>query len=78
MAIQITVRNVPTAVRDELAARAAQQGKSMQEYLREELQRMAARPQVEQVLARMRERKMATGTQLTPASIVSARDADRR
>lgn len=78
MSIQITVRNVPTEVRDELAARAAQQGKSMQEYLREALQRMAARPQVEQVLARMRERKMATGTQLTATSIVSARDADRR
>jgi len=78
MAIQITVRNVPTEVRDELAARAALQGKSMQEYLRQELQRMAARPPVDQVLARIQARKTKTGTQLSSADILAARDADRR
>jgi plasmid stability protein len=36
-AIQINIRNVPERVRDELAARAALQGKSMQEFLRAEL-----------------------------------------
>jgi plasmid stability protein len=44
MSVQITIRDVPDAVRDELAARAALQGKSMQEYLRTELERLAARP----------------------------------
>ena len=34
MAVQITIRDVPDKVRDELAARAARQGKSMQEFLR--------------------------------------------
>lgn len=34
MAIQINIRGVPEQVRDELAARAALQGKSMQEFLR--------------------------------------------
>jgi len=42
MPIQITIRNVPEKVRDELAARAALQGKSMQEYLRSELERLAS------------------------------------
>ena len=44
MAIQINIRDVPEKVRDELAARAALQGKSMQEFPRAELERLAARP----------------------------------
>jgi hypothetical protein len=42
MAIQINIRDVPEKVRDELVARAALQGKSMQEFLRAELERLAA------------------------------------
>jgi len=34
MSVQLTIRDVPEKVRDELAARAALQGKSMQEFLR--------------------------------------------
>jgi antitoxin FitA len=34
MRVQITIRDVPERVRDELAGRAAAQGKSMQEFLR--------------------------------------------
>ena len=78
MAVQITIRDVPAAVRDELAARAALQGKSMQEYLRAELERLAARPPVEKVLAQIRERKATAGTRLSPAEILAPRDADRR
>jgi len=44
VAVQINIRDVPERVRDELAARAALQGKSMQEYLRAELERLTARP----------------------------------
>jgi adenine C2-methylase RlmN of 23S rRNA A2503 and tRNA A37 len=62
---------------DELAARAALQGKSMQEYLRAELVRLAARPSVEKVLERIRERKATTGTRLSPEEILAHRDADR-
>ena len=47
MAIQINIRDVPERVRDELAARAALQGKSMQEFLRAELERLAARPSID-------------------------------
>jgi len=40
LTIQITIRDVPESVRDELAARAALQGRSMQEFLRIELERL--------------------------------------
>ncbi len=78
MGVQITIRDVPDAVKDELAARAALQGKSMQEYLRAELERLAARPPVEKVLERIRKRKATAGTRLSPGEILALRDADRR
>jgi antitoxin FitA len=78
MGVQITIRDVPDVVRDELAARAALQGKSMQEYLRAELERLAARPPVEKLLERIRERKTMAGTRLSAEEILAHRDADRR
>ena len=78
MSVQITIRDVPDAVRDELAARAALQGKSMQEYLRAELERLAVRPPVEKVLERIRERKATMGTRLSPEEILVHRDVNRR
>ncbi|HKS54503.1 MAG TPA: hypothetical protein VJS12_04415 [Steroidobacteraceae bacterium] len=78
MPVQITIRDVPEKVRDELAARAALQGKSMQEYLRMELQRMAARPSVEAWLEQVRKRVRASQTRVSTAQILKARDADRR
>lgn len=78
MSVQITIHDVPDSVRDELAARAALQGKSMQEYLRAELERLAARPPIEKVLERIQERKATTGTRLSPEEILGHRDADRR
>ena len=56
MATQINIRDVPERVRDELAARAALQGKSMQEFLRAELERLAARPSVDAWLQQVRKR----------------------
>jgi plasmid stability protein len=78
MSVQITIRDVPNAVRDELAARAARQGKSMQEYLRAEMERLAARPSVDLALARIRERKARASKRIAPREILSARDRDRR
>ena len=40
----ITVRDVPEATRNELAARAARSGRSLQEFLRSELISLADRP----------------------------------
>lgn len=78
MAVQITIRDVPEKVRDQLAARAALQGKSMQEYLRAELERLVARPSVESWLEQVRKRKRAAQTRISSGQIVQNRDADRR
>lgn len=78
MAIQITIRDVPEKVRDELAARAALQGKSMQEYLRAELERLASRPSIEAWLEQVRKRKRASQSRVSTAQILKARDSDRR
>lgn len=78
MSIQITIRDVPEKVRDELAGRAALQGKSMQEYLRAELERIAARPAVDTWLEQVRKRKRASQTRVSSRQILKNRDADRR
>jgi plasmid stability protein len=78
VAIQINIRGVPERVRDELAARAALQGKSMQEYLRAELERMVARPSVDSWLQQVRKRKRAAQTRVSPKQILENRNADRR
>ena len=78
MAVQITIRNVPEEVRDELAARAALKRQSMQEYLRSELERLAGRPSIESVLEDVRRRVEASDSNVTTAQILEARDADRR
>lgn len=78
MAVQITIRDVPEAVRDELAARAARERKSMQEYLREALERLAARPSVHAWIEQVRERKRASNRHVTARRILTHRDANRR
>ncbi len=78
MSVAVTIRHVPDEVRDELAARAARVGKSLQEYLLGMLVDTAARPPVDDVIARTRARVTATGVKVTAESILAARDADRR
>jgi antitoxin FitA len=78
MSVAITIRDVPDAVRDELAARAARSGKSLQEYLRGMLVDRAAHPSVDDVIARARARVATTGMRLDADSILAARDAERR
>ena len=78
MPVQITIRDVPEDVRNELAARAALRGKSMQEFLLGELERIASRPSIDDWLQEVRRRKAAVGTRIPAASILRARDADRR
>ncbi len=75
MGIQITIRDLPESVRDELAARARL---SMQAYLRAELERLATRPSLETWLEQVRERKRAGATRVSRAAILRQRDADRR
>jgi plasmid stability protein len=78
MAVQINIRDVPERVRDELAARAALQGKSMQEFLRAELERLAGRPSINAWLQQVRKRKRATETRVSSEQILQNRNTDRR
>ncbi len=73
----ITVRNVPDDVRDELAARAARSGRSLQEELRTELIELARKPTVEEVMTRARGRTSATSSRLSAQRILKHRRADR-
>lgn len=78
MSKAITIRDVPESVRAEHAARAARSGKSLQEYLRGLLIETAGRPAAEDVIARARARVETTGARVNAATILAARDADRR
>ena len=78
MSVQITIRGVPEEVRDQIAARAAARGQSMQEYLRGELERLVAKPSVEEWLRQVRADKRAMTNSVTTEDILRARDADRK
>jgi plasmid stability protein len=73
----ITVRDVPDDVRDELAARAARAGRSLQEHLRIELIELARKPSVKDVMANARARSRVTSSSLPAGRILEHRDADR-
>jgi hypothetical protein len=49
----------------------------MQEFLRDELERIAARPSLDAWLRDVRYRKEAAGSRVPPSVILEARDADR-
>jgi plasmid stability protein len=74
----ITIRDVPEDTRNELAARAARTGRSLQEYLRAQLIALATKPDAETLIAQVRERKQRTATSLSADQILGHRDADRR
>ena len=78
MGKSITIRNVPQETGEELAARAALTGRSLQEYLRAQLIELARRPDPEVLVARMRARKESTGSRISADAILAHRDADRR
>lgn len=78
MPLSITIRDVPESTRDELAARAARSGRSLQEFLRMTLEQIASKPDAETVVARMRRRKQAAGSVVPAKKILAHRDADRR
>lgn len=77
MAVAITIRNVPDSVRNELAARAAMKGWSLQEFLLQELVDLASKPDRQALIA-------AIGADLVGRKpiplhdIITARDAERR
>ncbi|MDQ3308281.1 MAG: hypothetical protein M3499_08015 [Actinomycetota bacterium] len=78
MTKSITIREVPDETSEELAARAALTGRSLQEYLRAQLVQLAEAPDAEVLLARVRARKNTTASALTVDKILEHRDAGRR
>ena len=69
MTRMIQIRNVPEPLHRELKARAALAGQSLSDYLRTELERLAARPTLAAFLQRVRERTP-TETRTTPSDAV--------
>lgn len=63
----ILIRDVPDDVRAELAARAARNGQSMQEFLRATLVQMTAKPSPEEWVRRV-ERRLAAFTGPSPTA----------
>jgi antitoxin FitA len=78
MSTSITVRDVPDETRNELAARAALTGRSLQEYLRARLIELAEQPDAEALVMRIRARKAADPATLPAEEILAHRDEDRR
>jgi plasmid stability protein len=73
----ITIRDVPDDTSEELAARAALTGRSLQEYLRARLVELAGAPDAEVWMAKVRARKTATGGSITVEQVLAHRDDDR-
>lgn len=75
--MNITIRNVPDEVRDELAARAARSGRSLQDFLSAEFFRIASTPSAAEAAVRAR-----LGASMNPAltanEIVAAVHEGRR
>lgn len=70
----VLIRDVPENVHRQLQARAHEQGQSLQQYLAGELRRLAERPSMDEVLARIGTHK---GGRVGLAQAVSDLSADR-
>lgn len=73
----ITIRHVPDEVRNELAARAAADGRSLQEFMLALVSDTAAKPSTKLLLEQIRASKQVGGITLDAEEILAHRDADR-
>jgi antitoxin FitA len=73
----IQIRDVPEAVRDELARKAAAAGQSMQAYLLGELTKLAERPSMAEIVKRAQGRAKDSGSTVTMDDAVAAVRAAR-
>jgi plasmid stability protein len=74
----ITIRNVPDETVDELSARAARVGQSLQEWLRAHLVELTSKPDQDELWARIGERVAGTGIRLSAEEIVALIREGRR
>lgn len=71
MSTMIQIRNVPDAVHRELKSRAALEGVSLSDYLLREIRRIAERPSIDELRARLHSRPSVTLSE-SPADAVRA------
>jgi plasmid stability protein len=71
MSVMIQIRNVPEALHRRLKSRAALAGMSLSDYLLDEIRRVAERPTLDELRARLRSRTEATPC-VSPAEAVRA------
>lgn len=74
----ISIRNVPQETRDALAAKAAQSGQSLQEYLLARLIEIGRTRDIEVLLGEMKEIRKRWPKQITREQILEALDDGRR
>jgi antitoxin FitA len=74
MGVLVQIRDVPDDVHRTLKARAAQRGTSLSEYLRSELERVAASPTPDELLARLRSRPAVTPGESSADALRALRD----
>jgi len=76
MTAMIQIRNVPDALHRQLKSRAALAGMSLSDYLLQEMRRLAERPTLDELRARLAQRAEVAPSE-TPAQAVRA-ERDRR
>jgi plasmid stability protein len=74
MSKMVQIRNVPDALHRKLKARAIDSGQTLSDYLLVELERLAARPTREEMLARLHGRKRVTLK--TPPAVVIRKERE--
>ena len=72
----IQIRHVPDTIHRRLKAKAAMEGMSLSDYLRQEVVEIAARPTVSELRQRLAERS-SVRTRLTPAQAIRSERENR-
>jgi plasmid stability protein len=78
MPVSVTIRDVPDETWNELAARAARAGQSLEQYLRAQLVALVPHRRPGAAWDRVEHRVSTTGSRLSAEAILELRDADRR
>ncbi len=74
MSVMIQIRNVPEEIHHRLKARAALEGMSMSEYILRELRRLADKPTLQELSARIAEQPKVDLPESAAGAVRRARD----
>jgi plasmid stability protein len=75
MSVMIQIRNVPEALHRRLKARAALEGMSLSDYLLDAIRRVAERPTLEELRARLQQRAAADPAEPPARAVRAERDS---